>query len=274
MCGSQLLPRPRNMRIGIPSKQALESCLNHRGFDLLAVGLIVATVTAAAVMIAGKAASLNEPVFLVCERNGGGSFNEPLNLMSCAVFFIAAWLLWRDYQQTREGHDEERVILVLLITLVGVTSAGFHIAALRFALYEELAAVTLFIAVAGYITFRRELGLAAKPAVACLALLAVLAALADCVPGAYRFNGSAAWLPVVAVMAFLAWTLSRRGHFMATGFLAATGILAAGVIFRFLDPALCRPLPMGTYFVWRLCEGMAFYQVAWALRQRRSAAVT
>jgi hypothetical protein len=34
-------------------------------------------------------------------------------------FFLVAWLLWREYQKTRTAPDQERITLIVLVTLTG-----------------------------------------------------------------------------------------------------------------------------------------------------------
>jgi len=111
-------------------EHALESGINSKaGFTFLALAMILAVaavVAAVAVMSLGKGASLFVPVTLVCEWKSDRLVHEPLNLLSSAVIFLAAGLLWRDYRRTRKAFDEERLTLIALLVLIGAGSVAFH----------------------------------------------------------------------------------------------------------------------------------------------------
>jgi hypothetical protein len=62
--------------------------------------------------------TLLDPLTLYCEHARGGLLAEPLNVLSNAAFFVAAWALWRDYRRTRTCIDEDRLTLAVLLALV------------------------------------------------------------------------------------------------------------------------------------------------------------
>ena len=220
-------------------------------------------------MSIGVGASLFVPVKLVCEWTDGGRVNEPLNLLSSAVFFLTAWLLWCDYRRTRKDFDEERLTLIALLALIGVGSAAFHADANRLTLYADTVPVSLFISFAGYITLHRVLGLTVNRALLLVMGLGTLIALTNAIRAPYRFNESVGYIPVLGGLAFLAWRLRRRDDAMSAGFWLATGLLAAGLALRSIDNAMCPSLPSGTYFLWRLSEGLTLYCLASTIRERR-----
>jgi hypothetical protein len=213
--------------------------------------------------------SLFDPLSATCERVGNGWLGEPLNLLACVVYFIAAWLLWRDYQATRKAYDEERVVLIALIALAGLGNTFFSAVANRVSLYAVLLPMALFMGFFFYISLRRLLGLAVMPVRLLLAGIAFLSALTIYIPDPYRFNGSVGFAPLLITTALIAWRLRRMRHASATDFLKITGLLAAAILFRSLDMAVCVSLPTGTLFLCLICNGLALYLMAKSIRERR-----
>jgi len=209
--------------------------------------------------------SLFSPFFSVCERTGGGLLAEPLNLLSSAAFFIAAWLLWRDYRRSHAAFDEERLTLIGLLALMGIGSTAFHAEANRLTLYADTAAVSLFMSFACYITLRRALGLSEHLSLLLLAGVGAAATLTNLVPAPYRLNDSVGYLPVLAGLTIAAWRMRRRGDATAGGMWIAAGLLATGLALRSADIAVCPSLAIGTFFLWRLCEAVSFYCLVWTI---------
>lgn len=213
--------------------------------------------------------SIISPYYSVCERVNGDLLGEPLNLMASVVFFIAAGLLWRDYRRSHAAFEGERLSLIGLLALMGAGSTAFHAEANRLTLYADTAAVSLFISFACYITLRLLLGLTVNQSRLGLIGLGAAVVLTNAIPAPYRLNESVGYLPVLGGLAFAAWRVRPRGDARTGGMWMAVGLLAAGVALRSADYAVCPSLPIGTFFLWRLCESLSFYCLVGMIWKRR-----
>jgi hypothetical protein len=215
--------------------------------------------------------SLSDPQFLFCERTGAGLLNEPLNVMSSAAFLVAAWLLWLDYRKTRTNYDEERLTLIVLLTLTGLGGMFLHTTANRLGVYAQLLPLGLFLAVVLYVTIQRLLGIGVKPVLLLVLGLAAVCGLTRSIPDPYRFHDVVAWFPILGALMLITWRLRRMRHAAARDFLKITGLIALSMTLRFTDWAVCYWLPAGTYFLAEICTGMALYLMARTIRERRHA---
>jgi len=215
--------------------------------------------------------SLPDPQFLYCERTGAGFFNEPLNVMASAVFLVVAWLLWVDYKKTRMKYDEERLTLIVLITLTGMGGMFLHATANRLGIYAELVPLSLFLVFVLYVTLQRLIGIGVTPALLLVLGLAVICGLTRNIPNPYRFHDLVAWFPILGALMLITWRLRRMRQAAAPGFLKITGLIAVSIMLRFVDGAVCSWLPAGTYFLGEICAGMALYLMVRTIRERRHA---
>src|SRR4051794_32860977 len=89
---------------------------------------------------------LFQDVDLYCERLGPGLWAEPLNALSNAAFFVAAFFLFRLYEQC---FGDERYLdvqrLIRLIVVVGIGSTIFHTIATRWAMAADVLPIVLFL---------------------------------------------------------------------------------------------------------------------------------
>jgi len=213
--------------------------------------------------------SLFDPIFVSCERTDSNLFNEPLNLLSSAVFFLVAWLLWKDYKNNHQKYDEERVTLIVLITLIGTGSIFFHAAANRLGMLLDTAPIAMFTAFVLYVSLRRLLGFKMMNTLLLLIGFAIACWLTQFIPDPYRFNESVAYVMPIAAIAIIACRLRQLHHASAPYFLKATLWFSVSLIFRSIDMIMCQTFPIGTHFLWHLCNGVALYFLAKAIRERR-----
>jgi len=212
-----------------------------------------------------------EPIMIYCERTAIGFFNEPLNVLSNSVFFIAAWFLWKNYEKTHKKHDEERMTLILLITLIGVGSSIFHMDPNKITLYGDIIPIALFVAFSLYICFRRLVGLSIRETLLVVVLFGIVNALTSYVPQPYRFNESIGYFPCLIALAAIALRLRQKHHEAAGNFFKLTGLFAVSLLFRSIDLRLCPTISVGTHFLWHICNGLTVYLMAETIRERRSA---
>ena len=148
--------------------------------------------------------------------------------------------------------------LILLVFVIGVGSLLFHTNATRWAEIADVAPITAFmLAYVGY-TLRRFVGLSWMVTLFGIGLFYVLAWQAGemrC-EGVRCLNGSASYIPALAVLlgAGIALLLMRRP--VAVSLIAGGIIFAVSLTFRTFDNAWCGAVmsfdggPLGTHFLW------------------------
>jgi hypothetical protein len=202
--------------------------------------------------------ALLDPVISYCERSSAALGDEPLNALSNIAFFIAAWMLWKLYLDSK-SNDRPALMLVGLVGLVAVGSTVFHVVANRLTMIGDVVPIMAFTFAYLWIAQRRFLGLSAAWAGVNLALFAVMGWRLNFVTGMLRFNGSVAYFPCLAALVVIGLVLRRRGHVAATPVLTAALLFAASLFWRSVDLLLCDWFPVGTHFMWHLINGIVLY---------------
>jgi hypothetical protein len=193
------------------------------------------------------------PINLYCERTDSSFWSEPLNAISNVTFLIvgvAAFLQWR----SNGARDLPTLALILVVVVIGVGSFLFHTLATRGV--ELLDVIPIAIFVFGYVllALRRLLRATFIPSLAIsTAIIALAAVLAWCFPRV--LNGSAAFLPALAVL-LLIGVLAR-----ARPVLSAAGVFALSLSFRSIDFTVCNVIPFGTHFLWHALSALVLYML-------------
>ncbi len=202
------------------------------------------------------------PIDIYCERTDIGFWNEPVNALSNAAFFIAAALLYKIYA-AKGVKDRASALLIAMLALVGVGSFLFHTFAVQLTMMADVASIGLFVICYLWIALRRTLGTTRR--MAAIGVVGLLAAilLTDRIPEAYHFNGSIPYFPCLITVMLLAAALRKTPVFNVLIF--AAGCFMLSLTFRSLDMALCPALPIGTHFLWHILNGVALYALTRAV---------
>ena len=187
---------------------------------------------------------------LYCERVTAWVFDEPLGLISNVAFLIAAWIL---YSQPK-GQNRS-LILIGLLTAIGLGSAAFHAFATRLTLWMDVIPIQLFILSAIWLLYHKSLH---WPRWGAALALVVFLGLSAAVPRGL-LQGSASYIPAwffLATAAFLHTPGPGR-----TALVNATALFPISLTFRTLDLPLCGAIPIGTHFMWHLCNALVLYWV-------------
>src|SRR5688572_4826362 len=107
-------------------------------------------------------------VDLYCERLVPGLLAEPVNAVTNAGFFVAAWVLWRQ-ARTQRAASRDVSVLVALMVAVGVGSGLFHTFAETWAMALDVVPILLFQLAFLWIYSHRVIGWPAWPAAALVA---------------------------------------------------------------------------------------------------------
>ncbi|MDX2073568.1 MAG: ceramidase domain-containing protein [Alphaproteobacteria bacterium] len=205
-----------------------------------------------------------EPIDIYCERMDASFFAEPLNAISNAAFFIAAWCAYCLY---RKSGCREKILLlpIILIALVGTGSTLFHTFANRITEMADVIPIVTFVLVALWMLLRRLLAFTLAQTLLALGIFVLLASQTGQVPGPFRLNGSIMYVPCLLMLLFIWAKLQLRAHPAAGAILRAAGIFVVSLTFRSVDMAVCDALPIGTHILWHLLNGVVLYLIAKSL---------
>jgi len=193
---------------------------------------------------------------LYCERLGPGLLAEPVNVLTNAAFFVAAWFAWRVARSAGRVSMPTGVLIALLVA-IGAGSALFHTFASGWARALDEVPILLFQLLFIWAYAREVMRAPRRWAAACL-LLYLGAALYARGFG-HLFNGSLVYAPAVLVTFSLGayhWQSRKSARWILLG---AAVLLLVAVALRTLDDPLCGLLPLGTHFMWHLLvAGVAY----------------
>lgn len=200
----------------------------------------------------------SSPLDLYCERLGPSFWAEPVNALSNVAFLIAAWAafgLWR-----RDGARDLAVLAMIVVAaIVGLGSFAFHTLATRGAMLLDVGPIGVFIY--GYFLFalRRFLKLSWPVALGLLAAFMALSfGLASWVPR-HVLNGSFGYFPALAALIAIGWMV--RGRAAGRALLTAAAVFTVSLMFRIADLEVCGSFPLGTHFLWHICNAVVLYAV-------------
>lgn len=207
---------------------------------------------------------------IYCERLAPGILAEPLNALTNAGFFIAAFLVAR-LAAREKALDGRALILIGLMLLIGTGSSLFHTLALRWAgmadtlsiLCYQIAFLLLY---ARYVMKFTRIGTVLTLAGFCAAIF--IAALLPHV----THNVPVSYMPALLfVTGFGIWHWHNRKRDRGA-LLGAAALFTVSLSFRTLDPVLCAHWPLGTHFIWHILNAGVLYLTTRAyVRNTRSA---
>jgi hypothetical protein len=192
-----------------------------------------------------------------CERLGPGLLAEPVNALTNAAFFLAAWLALRAARAAGRLDLGMRVLIGLTFA-VGVGSTLFHTVAQRWAGAADVIPILLFIVTYLGLALRRYFGVRPGEAAALAAAFLFFAgglrsAAAAALPPA--FNPAIGYLPALSALALCGLFLALREHPVGLWLLGAAALFTVSLTFRALDQRVCGAFPLGTHFLWHLLNG-------------------
>lgn len=200
-----------------------------------------------------------DDVDLYCERLGPGLLAEPLNAVTNAGFFVAAWMLWR-MSRRQSAQPPEVLLLIALAIAIGFGSGLFRTFATTWARVLDEVPILLFQLAFMWLYARRVIGWRIGSATALI--LAFLAAALYSRQFPALLNGSLIYLPAIAALLALGlyhWLTRQPGPLLL---ISAAGMLAAALCFRTIDAAICPRFPLGTHFLWHLLSSFVLYLCA------------
>ena len=202
-----------------------------------------------------------EHIDLYCERTSVDLLSEPLNAITNLAFLLAAWLCWRRYARVEGSWDRSGTFLMGMVALIGLGSSLFHTFATGWSMMADVIPIMIFIHAFLYFALIRFFGLSGfRSASLTAAYLLASYAIGELV-GQTALNGSAGYVPPMAVLFLMGLTMRNRGHVYGVDLMRAAGVFAVALTFRTMDMAICESLPIGTHFLWHTFNGVALYIV-------------
>ena len=195
-------------------------------------------------------------VDLYCERYGPDLLAEPINAVTNAAFFIAAWAAWSLARRSRALSSDLWALIALSIA-IGAGSALFHVFATGWARILDEVPILLFQLWFLWLYTRRIMALRMETAAASIVVYAVAAYFSRQFP--HLVNGSLVYAPAVILMLGLGlyhFLQHKRERYLL---LATLAIFLASLGFRSIDQAVCPHLPVGTHFLWHILNGLVLY---------------
>jgi hypothetical protein len=191
-----------------------------------------------------------------CERTGPGLFDEPVNAVTNAAFFVAAWGAW-SLAKHRRVLSAELWVMIGLSVAVGVGSTLWHTFASPWAQPLDVVPILLFQLCFIWVYGRRQVGLG-RAVVALAVVLYVGAALLGRQHWEWM-NGVLIYAPALLLslaVGLYHWRVGKREPFVL---LAGAGFFCLALFFRTIDLWVCPCWPLGTHFLWHVFNGVVVY---------------
>lgn len=193
---------------------------------------------------------------IYCERRAPGLWAEPINTLTNAGFFMAAFVLWRDLARNGPIAPGSRLLLVLVLA-IGVGSTLFHAFAAGWARVLDEAPILLFQIVYLWLYLRRVTRWSRLAALAALGVYLAIALYMRSFP--QLWNGSLVYVPALVAIVWLAVYHAARALPRRFDLVYAAAALGGGVAVRTLDARVCEAFPLGTHFLWHLLVALVVY---------------
>ena len=197
-----------------------------------------------------------EAVDLYCERSSPDFWAEPLNALTNASFLVSAWFSWR-----RARHLEATSlgvwILLGLICCISIGSSLFHTFANNLTRLLDVLPI-LFFQLTYVWLYCREIAKVRAIFVFSI-VLAYLFAVFIGRQFPHILNGSLIYGPAIIVLLVLSVyhaTVLRVERYVV---LTATAVFMVALICRTIDIAICPYFPLGTHFLWHVCNAIMLY---------------
>lgn len=198
-----------------------------------------------------------------CERVDFSFWSEPVNAVTNFAIIIAGLLALRLYHQQFPLHGSHHrpnvLILIGLVVMIGIGSFLYHTFATYWAGWLDVAPIIAFIYLYHAVFLRRILAMRYRYVLMYVLSFFGMSALFSEIFGRDALNGSIGYLP--SLLSFLSvWiammVLKRPG----THLFGIAGLLfCCSIFFRSIDMAVCEYFPLGTHFLWHLCNSLLLY---------------
>lgn len=202
-----------------------------------------------------------------CERLDHGLWAEPVNAVTNLAFIVAAFLCWKTLAKLSRVSASDYYLIALLFS-IGVGSGLFHTFATGWAKLADIIPIVVFQLFYLWLYSRNVIELSwNRSALLMSGFLVILA-------GGFMLNlRLAPWLDeiglplngsgmyagaLVGVYCLGLYHILNQAKLRFSLFIAA-GLFTLSLLFRTLDMAICSSFPLGTHFLWHLCNAAVLY---------------
>ena len=210
---------------------------------------------------------MSEKVYLYCERAANPAFwAEPVNALTNILFLVAAGLVWRRANKLEAGSTGISLLLMLMCA-IGIGSFLWHTFATTWARWMDVLPILFFQLLYAWIYFREVARVRFAPALAIVAGYCAAAFCSRQFP--HVLNGSLIYAPAMMFLLFLGVyhaAARRRERYIVSW---ATGVFVVALVARTVDNIICPCFPLGSHFIWHVCNALAMYLVMRALLANR-----
>ena len=203
-----------------------------------------------------------ETIDLYCERMSPAFWAEPVNALTNVLFLVGAWFGWRRTNKLGAGSMGVWLLLVLMCA-IGIGSFLFHTFATTWARWLDVLPILLFQLLYVWLYCREIVKIRFTYVLAIVLGYCIAAIIGRQFP--HILNGSLIYAPAVVIL------MTTGIYHMVTCRVERYTVLAAVVVFavaltcRTADNALCPYFPLGSHFMWHVCNALVFYLLLRAL---------
>ena len=194
-------------------------------------------------------------VDLYCERTHDGLLAEPWNLFSNIAFFVAFFAV-RKFRPP--PYTTIFTVLRYLILAIAIGSTLFHSFARFWALFLDVGPISLFMITYVFAWLTCVMQLKTSTRIFLVVLFIVFTACLRIVKVEFLHHSEFYFSPLLVIALLYIDRLRRRSAASKT-FGIALAFFVASLSCRIIDIHICPHFPIGTHFLWHLCNGGCLY---------------
>jgi hypothetical protein len=197
----------------------------------------------------------------VCERDHGGMFAEPFNVLSSFAFLFVAVAIYRHYHRHEDIQRHwiwDIHALTFITFMIGINSIIFHAFPNPITELADTITIVLFIILYFWsVLFRIGRTTFFQALICFVAFVGFSHILVHQFPRA--LNDSIGYLSSMIALIMIAVHLHLKARPSSSHFLFAAIIGVVSLSCRVIDRELCDILPMGTHFLWHTLNATLIY---------------
>lgn len=200
---------------------------------------------------------MNSFIDIYCERTQIGLWDEPLNALSNAAFFIAAVAALVLARRHNALNPQTATLIALLVT-IGIGSSLFHTFANTWSKLTDVLPILLF-QITFIIIYARSVIQLSKAKTAALVVLFFSSSILSGMFPYDWLNGSIGYAPALMFLIGFGvyhWRVNKKEPAI---YLITAAVFGASLTFRSLDMAVCDALPIGVHYMWHILNGAVLY---------------
>jgi len=200
---------------------------------------------------------MSEYIDIYCERLAPGLLAEPINAVTNAAFFIAAFYVYQ-WAKTREALSPQSLILIALMCAIGVGSTLFHTHATKLTQLSDVLPILFYQIAFIWFYSLHVIKLNALKTAGLFVVFMVMTVLSEMAPS-HILNGSLGYAPSITfLLGFGIWHYKTKQSEPFILLLAAL-VFSVSLTFRSIDMMMCETIVIGTHFLWHVLNGCVLY---------------